>query len=66
MKACPTGCPNAAPPGMLMCYSCWKRVPQHLRGPVYATWKAWMKDMGDADKMHAYEAAAAAAVSAAA
>lgn len=37
---CPiAGCKRNRPPGMLMCATCWHRVPADLQREVYAAWR---------------------------
>ncbi|MBP2390104.1 hypothetical protein JOF40_001229 [Aeromicrobium fastidiosum] len=60
-RDCPTGCGRKAQAGHYMCRSCWSRVPRDLQQRVYATWRAWRKDLGDPDLMRAYRAATDAA-----
>lgn len=46
---CPTGCGRTAAAGHMACRPCWAKVPKDLQKKVYATWRAWRKDFGDAD-----------------
>lgn len=59
---CPSGCGRVARPGQLMCKSCWSEVPREIQQWVYRTWRAWRRDFGDADAMHAYREARDAAL----
>lgn len=47
-----------------MCLPCWGEVPRELQNDVRRTWRAWWKDLGSAEKMHAYKAAEDAAIAA--
>lgn len=59
---CPTGCGRAVEAGKLMCRPCWSRVPRELQQRVYAAWRAWRKDFGDAVAMESYNDAREAAI----
>jgi hypothetical protein len=61
-RRCPACQVRTAAPGKLMCRRCWGKVPPALQKNVYATWRKWSRDLGDADAKHAYQAASAAAV----
>lgn len=61
-RGCPVGCGRTVAPGKLLCYLCWREVPAHLQRDVYATFRTWRSDVGDADKFTAYKAAADAAI----
>ena len=65
MRDCPTGCARKVRAGHLLCAACWRRVPKDLQAEVHRTWRAWRRDLGDADLMHAYRHAAVAATRAA-
>ena len=54
---CPTGCGRTRGPGKLMCSPCWAEVPRHLQRAVYATWRAWRRNLGDAEAFQAYDQA---------
>jgi hypothetical protein len=64
MSDCPVGCGRRVQVGHLMCRSCWSRVPRDLQQEVYRTWRAWRRDWGDLDLMHAYREAKEAAIAA--
>lgn len=56
---CPVpGCARTVGRGKLMCGPDWSAVPPDLQRTVYRTYRAWLRDLGDADKMRAYRAAA--------
>lgn len=39
-SGCPiAGCKRVRAMGMLMCATCWHRVPADIQGEVYAAWK---------------------------
>lgn len=39
-SACPVaGCNRVAAPGMVMCATCWHRVPEDIQREVYAAWR---------------------------
>lgn len=54
---CPTGCGRPVEAGKLMCRPCWARVPVDLQSKVYATWRAWRKNLDNADLRRAYRSA---------
>lgn len=47
-----------------MCGPCWGAVPWQLQQAVHRTYRAWMRNMRDADLMRAYQAAKAEAIEA--
>jgi hypothetical protein len=48
-RTCPTGCGRSVRAGQLLCPACWRKVPGHLQGPVYAAWRAFQRDSSDAN-----------------
>jgi hypothetical protein len=61
-RSCPTGCGRPVARGKLMCAPCWSEVPKPLQTDVYRTWRAWRRQVGSGELMHAYSAAVDAAV----
>lgn len=62
-RTCPLpGCPRALGKGKLMCSRCWSAVPPDLQRLVHRTYRAWLRDLGNADLMHAYRDASNAAL----
>lgn len=57
-------CPRGVGPGKLMCAPHWAKVPRDLQNRVYATWRARVDDLANADKIQAHEEAKAAAIAA--
>lgn len=48
---CPVhDCKIKVPYGQLMCWTCWGRVPQHLRNDIYHAY-ANHREIGDQDQM---------------
>lgn len=61
---CPTLCGRQVEAQKLMCRVCWSKVPQHLQAKVYATWRAYRRELTP-DTRRAYRSATAAAIKAA-
>jgi hypothetical protein len=38
-----------------MCPACWRKVPSDLQSQVYRAWRAWRRDLGNADLMHEHD-----------
>lgn len=64
-KACPVpGCARTVSEGKLMCPKDWGAVPPDLQKAVHRTWRAWRRDLGNAELMQAYREASDAAIGA--
>lgn len=64
-NVCPiNGCETSVRLGVLMCRPHWGAVPRDLQQRVYRTYRIWLRDMGNADKMREYRAAAKDAIEA--
>jgi hypothetical protein len=61
-RACPTGCGRHVLAGHLMCAACWRKVPKPLQAAVHRAWRAWRRDLGNAELMRAHTRAADAAI----
>lgn len=64
-KICPIDyCPRKLGRDKLMCGLHWGAVPPDLQRRVHATYRAWLKDLGNAELMREYRAAATDAIEA--
>lgn len=48
---CPTGCGQPKPLGKLMCLTCWREVPDHLKADVMRTWRTYRKAAGSSQRI---------------
>lgn len=61
-SSCPVGCGRHRRSGHLMCATCWREVPAPLQRDVHRTWRAWTRDLRDAEAMRAYRQASDTAI----
>lgn len=62
---CPgPGCTRKPGRGKLMCGPCWGAVPPDVQRRVHVTYRAWLRELGNADVMREYRDACAAAIEA--